>query len=113
MKYANSSRREGVSYRPWAERVMALLKENGVPEPKTNLMHEMYNDNFTYEEAMLKCKLMAGIKSVRMEFFIKYEGGEYATTFHTDESAKDFFKKFPEAREKLTMEPPKYVHRRR
>ncbi|MEP0987355.1 hypothetical protein [Ekhidna sp.] len=107
MKYINSNRQGGVSYRPWAERVKELLDEHELSLPERTQMHEMYNENFTYEEVLLKVQIRT-LKYVVMRFYVKHGQGEYEATFKTDQQAKDFFKKFPELRKELIVDAPKY-----
>ncbi|WP_425392140.1 hypothetical protein [Ekhidna sp.] len=107
MKYINSNRQGGVSYRPWAERVKELLDEHELPLPERHEMHEMYNNNFTYEEVLLKVQVRS-LKSIFMRLHLVHSQGEFQTTFKTDQQAKDFFKKFPELRKELSMDAPRY-----
>ncbi len=93
----NRCRREGVSYRPWAERVIELCEGENIAPPERDELHRLYNDNFTYEEA----KLYARFKEVRhvwMELHISDSHGKHTERFNNTDSAKAFFAKFPRLR---------------
>jgi hypothetical protein len=100
MEHVNNSRRQGVSYRPWAEHVIDLLKEHNVDIPEKEYFHEWYNADFNYQEALLKCQIRQ-LKRVWMEIHVKHGSGEFSTSFRTSENARVFFKKFPELRKEL------------
>lgn len=115
MNYMSSSRREGVSYRPWAERVRELHEERDLEMPSKNEMADMYHKDFTYEEVLLKSCTIKEVRSVYMEVHVKHSKGEFSKSFRTDLQAKEFFEKFPELRNELKLKPlpTHYRHEKR
>ena len=52
--YENTRPSQGVSYRPWAERVKELLDEHDLDMPPSHELHSYYHQNFSYEEVLFK-----------------------------------------------------------
>lgn len=96
----NRSRSEGVSYRPWAQRVIELCEGEDISPPETLELSRLYNDNFTYEEAMLFSRFKTA-STVFMELHVRDNKGHYSTSFHNSIAAKEFFQKFPRLRKML------------
>ncbi|MEP1035099.1 hypothetical protein [Ekhidna sp.] len=98
--YENTRPSQGVSYRPWAERVKELLDEHDLEMPPNHYLHSYYHQNFSYEEVLFKQQFKTR-KNVWMEVHVRHENGKYSNTFNTSDQAKEFFKRFPELREDL------------
>ncbi len=96
----NRCRKEGVSYRPWAERVIELCKDEGIEPPELKELQILYNQNFYYNEAKLFARFKT-MSHVWMELHVKDDKGTYIERFNSSEHAKEFFSKFPKLREYL------------
>ncbi len=98
--YVNSRPSHGVAFKPWADRILELLKEHELEMPKKHNLIAYYHADLSYEEVLHKVQF-GKTKNVWMELNVKHEQGLFNKRFNTSEQAKEFFKKFPEIRVKL------------
>lgn len=94
---------QGIHQDEWIKRVEELYGERQTLFPlEYKQLKRLFDQDYGIEEALLK-DLTKGHMYAFMELHVKHELGEYSTTFRTDTDAKDFFKKFPEIRQELTL----------
>ena len=101
MKYTyNRCRKEGVYFKPWAERVIEMCEGENVTPPEHLELDKLYRENFYYEEALLFAKFKS-TKLVWLELHVKSDNGVHIEDFRSSDQAREFFRKFPKIREYL------------
>lgn len=91
---------DGLAFNVWVDDIEKLLEESGLAHPSMHEYRRFYNINLSVEEVVNKVQFKK-VRSAWMQLHVRYEGGDYTTTFNTSAQAKEYFKKFPELREKL------------
>lgn len=100
MNIANSRPSDGVNYKYWVEIIGQLLNDQSLELPPKHELDRWFREDFSYEEVVQK-ELFKKTQNVWMECHVKHEFGKFNIRFNTTEQAKDFFRKYPEIREKM------------